>query len=140
MKIHLSYLIVGTLLIGAVNAQSHDPRLERALRAQKKAIEAQMMANKAERAKAMAMGKKPKNAEPVLTDAEKAKKNKENLDRIRRRMQFIQNTTSNANPEAKYKAGPGGAAERIGSPGYKSPSNNTERKEAKIAQTYPRRY
>ena len=140
MKIHLSYLIVGTILIGVGNAQSHDPRVERALRAQKKAIEAQLMANKAERAKAMAMGKKPKNAEPVLTDAEKAKKNKENLDRIRRRMQFIQNTTSNANPEAKYKAGPGGAAERIGSPGYKSPSNNIERKEAKIAQTYPRRY
>ncbi len=140
MKNQLSYLIVGTLLISAVNAQSHDPRVERALRAQKKAIEAQLMANKAERAKAMAMGKKPKNAEPVLTDAEKAKKNKENLDRIRRRMQFIQNTNSNANPEAKYKAGPGGAAERIGSPGYKSPSNNIERKEAKIAQTYPRRY
>lgn len=140
MKNHLSYLIVGVLLIGVVNAQSHDPRVERALRAQKKTIEAQLMAKKAERAKAMAMGKKLKNSEPILTDAEKAKKNKENLDRIRRRMQFIQNTTSNTNPEAKYKAGPGGAAERIGSPGYKTPSNNIERKEAKVAQTYPRRF
>lgn len=74
MKNHLSYLIVGVLLIGVVNAQSHDPRVERALRAQKKAIEAQLMAKKAERAKAMAMGKKLKNSEPILTDAEKAKK------------------------------------------------------------------
>ncbi|WP_026763905.1 hypothetical protein [Sediminibacterium salmoneum] len=74
MKIHLSFLTVGIILISAVHAQSHDPRVERALRAQKKAIEAQLMANKAERAKAMAMGKKPKNTEPILTDAEKAKK------------------------------------------------------------------
>lgn len=140
MKIHLSFPIVAALLISLVNGQSNDPRVERALRAQKKAIEAQLMAKKAERAKAMAMGKKLKKSEPILTDAEKAKKNKENLDRIRRRMQFIQNTTSNTNPEAKYKAGPGGAAERIGSAGYKTPSNNIERKEAKVAQTYPKRF
>jgi len=140
MKTNLFCLIIGGLLGCSVCAQSHDPRVERALRAQKKAIEAQLMAKKAERAKAMAMGKKEKNAGPVLTDAEKAKKNKENLDRIRRRMQFIENTTNNTNPEAKYKAGPGGAAERIGTPGYKSPTNNVEKKEARVAQTYPRRY
>lgn len=121
-------------------AQSYDPRVERAMRAQKKAMEAQIQANKAERAKALSMGKKAKNTAPVLTDAEKAKRNKENMDRIRRRMQFLQNNASNTNPEAKYKAGPGGAAERIGSPGYKSPSNNIERKEARVAQTYPKRY
>lgn len=140
MKFNLYCLILGGLLGSSAYAQSHDPRLERALRAQKKAIEAQLMAKKAERAKAMAMGKKEKNTGPVLTDEEKAKKNKENLDRIRRRMQFIENTTNNTNPEAKYKAGPGGAAEKIGSPGYKSPSNNVEKKEARVAQTYPRRF
>ncbi|BDQ10889.1 hypothetical protein [Sediminibacterium sp. TEGAF015] len=140
MKIHAYILIVGAIWGGSLVAQSHDPRVERALRAQKKAIEAQLMAKKAERAKAMAMGKKEKNTGPVLTDEEKAKKNKENLDRIRRRMQFIENTTNNTNPEAKYRAGPGGAAEKIGSPGYKSPSNNLEKKEARVAQTYPRRF
>lgn len=115
-------------------AQSYDPRVERAMRAQKKAMDAQIMANKAERAKAMSMGKKEKNTGPVLTDAEKAKRNKENMDRIRKRMQFLQNTASNSNPEAKYKAGPGGAAIKEGSPGYKTPSNNMERKEARVAQ------
>ena len=60
------------------------------MRAQKKAMEAQILANKAERAKAMSMGKKAKNTGPVLTDAEKAKRNKENMDRIRKRMQFLQ--------------------------------------------------
>lgn len=144
MKIILNGLILG-ILIGiltgnAVTAQSHDPKVERALRAQKKAIEAQLMAKKAERAKAMAMGKKEKTTGPVLTESEKNKRNKENLDRIRRRMQFIENTKNNTNPEAKYKAGPGGAAEKIGSPGYKSPTNNVERKEAKVAQTFPRRF
>jgi hypothetical protein len=97
-------------------------------------MDAQIMANKAERAKAMSMGKKEKNTGPVLTDAEKAKRNKENMDRIRKRMQFLQNTASNSNPEAKYKAGPGGAAIKEGSPGYKTPSNNMERKEARVAQ------
>jgi hypothetical protein len=67
-------------------------------------------------------------------------KNKENMDRIRRRMQFLENYGGNSNPEAKYKAGPGGAAERIGSPSYKSPSNNLVRKEARIVRTYPKRY
>ncbi len=42
--------------------------------------------------------------------------------------------------KAKYKAGPGGATERIGSPSYKSPSNNLVRKEARIVRTYPKRY
>lgn len=110
------------------------------MRAQKKAMEAQILANKAERAKAMSMGKKAKNTGPVLTDAEKAKRNKENMDRIRKRMQFLQNNASNTNPEAKYRAGPGGAAIREGALGYKTPSNNVERKEARVAQTYPKRY
>jgi len=140
MKITPILLLVGCILGISTYAQSYDPRVERAMRAQKKAMEAQIMAKKAERAKAMSMGKKEKNTGPVLTEAEKAKRNKENMDRIRKRMQFLQNNANNTNPEAKYRAGPGGAAERIGSPGYKSPSNNVERKEARVAQTYPRRY
>jgi len=140
MKIISISLLLGCLISVTANAQSYDPRVERAMRAQKKAMDAQIMANKAERAKAMSMGKKEKNTGPVLTDAEKAKRNKENMDRIRRRMQFLHNSANNANPEAKYKAGPGGAAERIGTVGYNTPSNNIERKEARIAQTYPKRY
>lgn len=127
--------IVGSLIY----AQSYDPRVEKAMRAQKKAMEAQILANKAERAKALSMGKKVKSTGPVLTDAEKAKKNQDNMDRIRKRMQFLQNHANNANPEAKYKAGPGGAAIREGAPGYKTPTNNMERKEARVAQTYPKR-
>jgi hypothetical protein len=110
------------------------------MRAQKKAMDALMMANRAERAKAKSMGIKEKKTSPYLTEAEKAAKNKENMDRIRRRMQFLENYGGNSNPEAKYKAGPGGAAERIGSPSYKSPSNNLVRKEARIVRTYPKRY
>jgi hypothetical protein len=140
MKIKPLFLLLGCMIGVFSYAQSYDPRVEKAMRAQKKAMEAQILANKAERAKAMSMGKKAKNIGPVLTDAEKAKRNKENMDRIRKRMQFLQNKASNTNPEAKYRAGPGGAAERIGSPGYKTPSNNIERKEARIAQTYPKRY
>jgi hypothetical protein len=127
-------LLLGCLIGLSGYAQSYDPRVERAMRAQKKAMEAQIMANKAERAKALSMGKKEKNTGPVLTEAEKAKRNKENMDRIRKRMQFLQNNAANVNPEAKYKAGPGGAAIREGSVGYKSPSNNMERKEARVAQ------
>jgi hypothetical protein len=134
MKVQPLLIVIGCMIGVFSYAQSYDPRVERAMRAQKKAMEAQIMANKAERAKAMSMGKKTKNIGPVLTDAEKAKRNKENMDRIRKRMQFLQNTASNVNPEAKYKAGPGGAAIREGSPGYKTPSNNMERKEARIAQ------
>jgi hypothetical protein len=125
---------MGCIVGSSLYAQSYDPRIERAMRAQKKAMDAQIMANKAERAKALSMGKKQKSIGPVLTDAEKAKKNQDNMNRIRKRMQFLQNTASTANPEAKYRAGPGGAAIREGSPGYKSPSNNMERKEARVAQ------
>lgn len=110
------------------------------MRAQKKAMEAQILANKAERAKALSMGKKVKSTGPVLTDAEKAKKNQENMNRIRKRMHFLENHANNSNPEAKYKAGPGGAAIREGAPGYKTPTNNLERKEARVAQTYPKRF
>ena len=139
MKIKPLFLLLGCIIGVSSYAQSYDPRVEKAMRAQKKAMEARIMANKAERAKAMSMGKKTKNTGPPLTDAEKAKRNKQNMDRIRKRMQFLQNNASTTNPEAKYKAGPGGAAIRDGSPGYKSPSNNVERKEARIAQTYPKR-
>ncbi|MDO9155824.1 hypothetical protein [Sediminibacterium sp.] len=140
MKIRPLFLLLGCIIGVSSYAQSYDPRVEKAMRAQKKAMEAQIMANKAERAKAMSMGKKTKNTGPVLTDPEKAKRNKENMDRIRKRMQFLQNNANNTNPEAKYRAGPGGAAIREGAPGYKSPSNNVERKEARVAQTYPKRY
>lgn len=140
MKRGLLFLIMSCIVGSFIYAQSYDPRVEKAMRAQKKAMEAQILANKAERAKALSMGKKVKSTGPVLTDAEKAKKNQENMDRIRKRMQFLQNNASTLNPEAKYRAGPGGAAIREGSPGYKTPSNNLERKEARIAQTYPKRF
>lgn len=140
MKINLLSLMLGCIIGVLSNAQSYDPRIEKAMRAQKKAMDAQMMANRAERAKAKSMGIKEKKTSPHLTEAEKAAKNKENMDRIRRRMKFLENHAGNSNPEAKYKAGPGGAAERIGSPGYKSPTNNLVRKEARIVRTYPKRY
>lgn len=140
MKRSLLFLFMSCIVGSLIYAQSYDPRVEKAMRAQKKAMEAQILANKAERAKALSMGKKEKSIGPVLTDAEKAKKNQQNMDRIRKRMQFLQNHANNANPEAKYKAGPGGAAIREGAPGYKTPTNNMERKEARVAQTYPKRY
>ena len=97
MKIRPLFLLLGCIIGVSSYAQSYDPRVEKAMRAQKKAMEAQIMANKAERAKAMSMGKKTKNTGPVLTDAEKAKRNKENMDRIRKRMQFLQNNANNTN-------------------------------------------
>jgi hypothetical protein len=139
MKITLLFLLLGCIIGVLSYAQSYDPRIQKAIRAQKKAMDAQIIANKAERAKTKSMGIKEKNPRPYFTDAEKAAKNKENMDRIRRRMQFLDNHVGTANTEAKYKAGPGGAAERIGSPGYKSPTNNLVRKEARVAQTYPKR-